>query len=404
MNKIYLLLTGMLLYFPSYSQRLCGSDEYLKYEIQNNPGSRETIIQNEQAIREYAAKYRSTNRSVVTVPVVFHVVYRTAAENIPDSWIADQLRVLNEDFRKLNADVVQTPSVWDSLVADCEIEFCFAQRDPQGNATNGITRTSTTRATFTFPKNDMKNDSTGGEDAWPSNQYLNIWICNTGAYYGWAILPWASTPANDGVVINYKYVGTLPGVPSPYNGGRTGTHEVGHWFGLRHIWGEGNCGNDSINDTPVQSTATFGCPAFPVLSCSNGSNGNMFVNFLDYTDDHCMVMFTEGQKERMWAAINLFRPGILLSPGCLPPPVGISENKAPSQFKSYFDRSRNILNIDFSENITGNIFLADITGRIVYQHSLQNTAQHSLPASGLKGIFFVRFEGAWTAIQKVHLL
>jgi hypothetical protein len=188
-------------------------------------------------------------------------------------------------------------------------------------ATTGIIRKSTTTTSFTSD-DKVKSSTTGGDNAWPSGSYLNIWSCNLGGgLLGYAQFP-GGAAATDGVVLLYSSIGSMvsPGTATPYQLGRTATHEVGHWLNLRHIWGDANCGNDLVGDTPTQQTSNSGCPAFPHVTCSNGTNGDMFMNYMDYTNDACMQMFSVGQSSRMNAlfATGGARISLLNSTGCLP--------------------------------------------------------------------------------------
>jgi len=296
--------------------------------------------------------------NVITIPVVFHVVHRTAQENISDAQLQSQITVLNEDFRKLNANFASsTPAVFQGVSADFELEFCLATRDPNGNATNGITRTSTTVNGFNVNDNDrVKFTSQGGKDGWPSNKYLNIWVCNFSTnLLGYATFP--GGPANrDGVVLLYTSVGRPPANPfnNPYNRGRTGTHEVGHWLNLFHIWGDddGACsGSDQVADTPNQADENFGCPTHPSPSCNNG--GDMFMNYMDYMDDACASLFTNGQKTRSRALFNPggFRNALLTSDGCgniVTPPTGdpcvdTLRFPLPGDYVIYFDEDQGFI-------------------------------------------------------------
>ena len=227
---------------------------------------------------------------------------------------------MNADFARLNSDAGNTPSAFSSLASNTEIQFCLVQRDPSGNATTGILR----RSTSSFSDNDaVKYTSTGGSDAWLRDSYLNLWSCNLGS----SLLDYAQFPggsaATDGVVILYSSVGSIgtPGTALPYNLGRTATHEVGHWLNLRHIWGDATCGSDLVGDTPTQQADNGGCPSFPHVTCSNGPNRDMFMNYMDYTDDACMSMFSTGQKSRMQALIGSggSRVALASSLGCSPP-------------------------------------------------------------------------------------
>jgi hypothetical protein len=242
------------------------------------------------------------------IPVVVHVVYHTLTENISIDQVASQIDVLNEDFSKRNPDVNSVPSVWRDAVGDARIVFKLADRDPDGAVTSGITRTSTLVAAF-GDDDAVKSAASGGADAWPADRYLNVWVCHLEDILGYAQFP--GGPAHtDGVVIDYRAFGASGTAESPFNLGRTATHEVGHWLNLFHIWGDdgmGCAGTDQVDDTPNQAGPNTGNPSFPHVTCGNGPDGDMFVNFMDYVDDRCMVMFTVGQVERMHAALDEVR-------------------------------------------------------------------------------------------------
>jgi len=314
-----------LLCANSYSQRQCGAMDHLHDEIENNP-ERAKILDEIEAHTAKWIKEKGENsaRNIITIPVVVHVVYRTGTENISDAQIQSQIDVLNDDFRRLNSDADGT---W-SQAADVEIEFCLASVDPDGNPTSGITRTSTT--VNGFGTNDaVKFASSGGKDAWPSGDYLNFWVCNIGGgILGYAQFP-GGNAATDGVVNGYQYTGTIGTATAPFNLGRTATHEVGHWLNLRHIWGDGGCGvDDFVSDTPTSDAPNYGCAAGH-QSCGTT---DMVQNYMDYSDDGCMNLFTQGQKSRMQA---LFAPGgarvsLTNSEGCgsgNPPPPGCDDNE-----------------------------------------------------------------------------
>ncbi len=303
--------------------------ERLQYLIRQDPAILSRMAELEAQTRAYieTQPYQPQQRTnnVITIPVVVHIVYRTSAENISNAQVQSQIDVLNEDFRRLNTDAANTPSLFQSVAADVEIQFCLATRDPSGNPTSGITRTQTTKSSFSVYTDDVKYSSQGGQDAWPTDQYLNIWVCNLGGnILGYAQFPNGGPAATDGVVIDYRYFGRGGSAQAPFNKGRTATHEVGHWLNLRHIWGDAQCGDDYVNDTPIQQGPNYNCPTFPSPSCGNTSD--MFMNYMDYTDDACMNLFTQGQKTRMRAVLapNGFRAGLLSSLGCAPPGGGCS--------------------------------------------------------------------------------
>lgn len=321
----YLFLFALTFGFQLiYAQRNCGTTEYLKNCKAQNLSLEEQLSRINQKLHQHEAAHQK-NRQLITIPVVVHVLYQNAEQNIPDQQIFSQIDVLNEDYRKLNANASSIPLSFSSVAADCEIQFCLAARSPQGLATSGITRTQTSVAAFSL--NDaMKRSTTGGIDAWPTDKYLNIWVCNlSDNLLGFATLPGTVIPALDGVVICYKNFGRNSPGGGNYNKGRTATHEIGHWLNLIHIWGDDDnaadpcSGSDQVTDTPNQEGPNFQCPSFPSSSCGNSSD--MFMNFMDYTYDQCMSMFTTGQKTRMQNTIALQRNGLLTSYGCLGVPT-----------------------------------------------------------------------------------
>lgn len=265
---------------------------------------------------------REVLRDVVTIPVVVHVVWNSSGDNISENQIKSQIDVLNRDYRKRNSDVEQVPGIWKNLAADARIEFKLATEDPNGNPTNGITRTQSEKSTFRIETDEIKSINTGGTNAWPTDRYLNIWLCRiiTDAD-GSSILGYAQFPGGpvetDGVVIMHSAFGTTGTAHAPFNLGRTATHEIGHWLNLFHIGGDdfGGCnGTDRVDDTPNQAGQNFGTPTFPHVSCNNGPNGDMFMNYMDYVDDKAMFMFTAGQVARIDACLLGERSSFLQQP------------------------------------------------------------------------------------------
>jgi hypothetical protein len=258
--------------------------------------------QTERSILTGAAQ--QVARRVVRIPTVVHVVYRREVESITNAQVKSQIAALNRDFRATNQDKSKIPSVWQGLVADAKIEFRLASRNPEGKATNGITRTKTTRRSF-GADDEVKARASGGVAAWPRSRYLNLWVCNLGGgLLGYAQFP-GGPASTDGVVILYSAFGTQGEVAAPFDKGRTATHEVGHWLNLRHIWGDTvDCsGTDRVSDTPNAAGPNYGKPTFPHITCNNGPYGDMFMNYMDYVDDDTMFQFTPGQVTRMNAAL-----------------------------------------------------------------------------------------------------
>ena len=294
--------------------RNCGTMDHLDHIEQQDPKAIDRMQRIERFTNRYVESAERVN-GTITIPVVVHVVYRTSTENISDAQIASQMQVLNDDFRRLNADADNT---WNQA-ADSEIEFCLATVDPNGNATNGVTRTQTSVSAH-GTNDSVKSNSSGGKNAWPTDQYLNMWVCNIGgSILGYAQFP-GGPASTDGVVMDYRYFGTIGTAQAPFDGGRTTTHEVGHWLNLRHIWGDGNCNQDDfVSDTPNSDAPNYGC-ATGHVSCSSV---DMVQNYMDYSDDGCMNLFTDGQKTRMRAlfAAGGFRESLLNSAACGAPPT-----------------------------------------------------------------------------------
>lgn len=306
------LFTGSML----AQERNCSTMENLEYRKQLNPQLAQKMLEIENFTNAKVVEMQNSriDGNIITLPVVVHVLYRNATENISVAQIQSQIDVLNEDFRRTNPDADNT---W-SQAADSQIQFCLVTVDPNGNATTGITRKQTTRRNW-GTSDDMKRSSSGGIDPWNTSEYLNMWVVpqmlnsRGGTILGYAQFPGGSA-ATDGVVMGYNYFGRVGAVSAPFDGGRTTTHEVGHFLNLRHIWGDSNCGNDFVSDTPTHQTSNSGCPAGRT-SCGSV---DMYQNYMDYSNDVCMNLFTTGQKNRMRAVLASggFRRSLALSDKC----------------------------------------------------------------------------------------
>lgn len=317
-------LIGLLFFClnTSYAQRNCGAMEHLENQLQQNPALQFNMDQIEEHTRNFIKRGGNHQKAVITIPVVVHVVYNGSAENVSDAQIQSQIDVLNEDFRRLNSDASNTPSIFAGVASDVEIEFCLASVDPDGNSTNGITRTATSKRSFRT-NDDVKKANKGGKAAWPAADYMNMWVCDIAqGILGYAQFP-GGPASTDGIVIDYLYFGTIGTATAPFNLGRTATHEVGHWLNLRHIWGDGGCGvDDFVSDTPIAGGPNYTglpCTSSP-NSCNEGSGDlpDMFQNYMDYSDDACMNLFTDGQTSRMRALFSGggARASLLNSNGC----------------------------------------------------------------------------------------
>jgi len=310
-KNIYFLIIAF--FFISVSvvsqQRTCGSAELLEQQLKENPSHSEALTRLEELTQSRAnssASQRVTG-NVIFVPVVIHVVYNTDEQNISDEQIQSQINVLNEDFRGLNSEFQNIQdNIWPQA-ADMEIEFYLAQIDPDGNPTNGITRTQTNVTSF-VQNEAMKSSATGGQDPWDTSRYFNFWTVNlSGSLLGFAQFP-GGDPSTDGIVMGYNFFGSSDfdingdfALSAPFDKGRTTTHEIGHFLNLRHIWGDGPCGiDDFVNDTPEAGAANFGCQ----IGTTSCGSLDMVENYMDFSDDFCMGLFTEGQKNRMRATLE----------------------------------------------------------------------------------------------------
>ncbi len=280
------------------------------------------LMRNEEI--KAASRGNTANFDVVFIPVVFHVVYNNDAigtgENISDAQLLSQIDVWNTFYNFKGGEIPGLPAEFKSVAADCKIKFCMAQTDPLGQPTTGIVRH---KFPYTSWGSERDIDSVlKPATIWDPRYYLNVWSVNMGGglvtegLLGYATLPFATTPQTDGVVAKYSAIGTIGAVNVGTASGKTLCHEVGHWLGLLHIWGDDGTkcatdtggGSDFIDDTPDQASQNFGCPSFPHVSCNNGPNGDLYVDFMDYTQDGCGGIFTRGQAERMHFMLDTYRP------------------------------------------------------------------------------------------------
>jgi hypothetical protein len=353
-----------------------------------------------------AAISQKLSPEVITIPVVVHVVYNNAQQNISDDQIRSQILALNNDYRKKNSDAAHVPDAFRNLAGDAHIEFKLATADPMGMPTNGIVRKSTDETSFAAD-DKIKSSLTGGDDAWDRSQYLNLWTGNiTGGILGYASAPGCAA-AKDGVVIRYNVFGATSNVQPPFNKGRTATHEIGHWLGLRHIWGDSPCGDDRIDDTPPQAGPTRGCPSGVIVTCTSGATGNMYMNFMDFTDDACTNMFTNGQVSKMREVFvpDGARYALLSSDKAVGANDIIASAASLGNISIYPNPAVNELKISFNNG-------DDFTGKplLIYNHLGQVARQltitrkeMSIDLSGLKsGVYFISFGGKAQKFMKVN--
>ncbi len=317
----------------------CATGSVMEKLFSENPAQKTLFLEKQSAFQKnYEAARRQRQlgivqnrlQSIVTIPVVVHIVMDNP-HLVTDEQVQSQLDVLNADYAGENPDASNVPAAFGSVFGRSQIQFCLAQRTPDGQTTNGIIRkTSSTRST-TSTNDPIKRNVSGGADAWDISKYLNIWVCrmSNDNDLGYTFMPGVSgiSDSDVGLVTAYHAFGTMGTAEAPFNKGRTATHEIGHYFNLWHIWGDNNCigscsDSDFVDDTPNQFTCTYGEPTFPVTdACTNSASGIMFMNFMDYVNDGAMYMFTQGQVDRMELALATLdeRKALLTSDGCVPP-------------------------------------------------------------------------------------
>jgi hypothetical protein len=404
--RTYLLLGLLILSIGQLAaQRECFTSEYQREEWRNNPLLAEQAGKIEAFIRQRLIKTGTTGAAgsqqgarlqqvVIKIPVVVHILYHQSAENISDEKVYQQIEMLNKCFRRKNADSSLTPMAFKSLAADCEIEFHLALSDPRRRSTTGILHKYT--AVSLWEANDqMKYSANTGDDAWDPQSYLNIWVCKLKRAAGFATLP-ENISEKDGVVVDYSVFGNnaSPG----YEMGKTLVHEVGHWMALKHIWGDAYCGDDLVHDTPKQGNYTVGCPTGIRASCSNGTAGDMYMNYMDYTSDACINLFTEGQKARMR---TLFDPGgarySLLSSLGLTAPL-VVEAPVPDEPPKwlhpqiYPNPSSKELNIDIAYDVRWigkTITISNVSGQVVMQVVISSKNQVVDISKLRAGVYFL---------------
>lgn len=347
----------------------------------------------------------TSNRSVLEIPVVVHVVWKNPIENLSQGVIQDQIDILNKDFQRQNSDTINMRSVFSSIAGNPQIKFNLIH----------VQRINTSTDFFATADlyDDVKTSSTGGSDAWNTDHYLNIWIANLKDNYllGYAYPPagapgWSGFsspgPEFDGVVIDYRAFGpstSFLGIPLK---GRTAVHEVGHYLGLRHIWGDGDCSqDDNVADTPISDdNAQFACDKTR-NSCNEGPGDlpDLIENFMDYSSETCQNTFTKGQATLMRTVLQTYRPGLLQNV------ASIDINHNTSNIKLYPNPSTGIIFYNVIENNNPvNIEVIDFTGKIMLtQNTINKTGIIDLTKFE-KGIYVIRFfDSSILTTQKVTL-
>jgi hypothetical protein len=425
MKKLLLGVASMLLLNSNAeAQKKCGH-EYIIEKIHADPAMHAKYEQYKAFQTLQDGQTKSTESTAAyNIPVVVHVVLTQSQINAIGGTagiakrVDSQLIVLNRDFQKMNGDSTKIPAIFKPLYGNANISFGLAHRKPNGQSTNGIDIVVTTQASFDgfggtvgsqFACSNVKYASSGGADAWNTSKYLNIWVCAfsnsslLGVAFPQYLVDNFNAPAVEkGVVVNYEAFGkrTIPAVSNdPYitsiDKGRTSTHEIGHFLGLSHIWGEvADCSDDDgIGDTPKQADENFGCPGQTTIypNCNNTTGGEMWMNYMDYVDDGCMVLFTTGQVTRMH---NTYPSTLTPDPSIFQWPTDVSTVEIDNQFDIYPNPTNGKINVSFASVPTSlkNITVTNMLGQQVYTtNAVPNNGIYNIDISGMaKGVYFVQ--------------
>jgi len=374
----------------------CHSDEILSDYLDSH-GLRHEITEYKDNLQDQVAN--RSGGAVIELPVVFHIVHRGESigqgSNLTDAKILEQLNILNTDFAFQNTDKNQIPAQFLGAAADTEIQFCLAQVKENGQSTSGIMRYEM----GTIDNTAEIENSIKPQTQWDPHKYINIWIVRMPdpSILGYAYLPVPSTlgQTKDGIVISHLKTGNQ----NSSTRGRTLVHEMGHYLGLLHMWGfnENECfEDDQVSDTPGTSAPNYGCPFHPQFTCGSA---DMFMNYMDYVDDNCMFMFTEGQKDIMNGILNNQRISLRSNANAIcNNSVSTSEDIIPEQsLDIYPNPCSDYINVDISpdyELVSCQIYA--LSGMIVQQiDKLDNNMNDifEIPTFSLpNGAFVVRFE------------
>ena len=314
-SKLLITLVCMVFYanfFSLSAQSIlpCGTDENLTNEIIRDHERQEKLFETERLIETYLTSNIIANTEQLhVIPVVVHIIYSNQNDNISNSQVYDAISILNEDVRRTNPDTSNLRNIFKSVAADLEVEFRLAKKDPNGKCTNGITRT---QSNLTLTANNNVKSIIG----WDNKKYLNIWVVRSidlagfsgpGIVLGYAAFPYNNIPGtSDGIVIRHQNFGSIGTAQADRH--RTLTHEVGHYLNLKHTF-QGGCNGigDNCSDTPPVTSSSIGCNSNQnTCNSDNPDLPDMIENYMDYTDDDCMNTFTQNQKQRTKAVLNIY--------------------------------------------------------------------------------------------------
>lgn len=409
MIKTLTLLVAVLLL--SATNSFAKSDKCATMNVYNSAVSKDpSIIEKQKHIESQIKEYINSKSNkvqaepILTIPVVIHIIHNGEeigeGPNISDEQAMSIITILNREYRLENTDALDESHPFFEDQADCEIEFCLVNTDPDGNPTNGIIRFESEEEVWDIPVFD---DVVKPATIWNPDQYLNMWCANfvdpdsegDGVTDGYGTFPSETTDSTDGVVVLYTNFGVDP--LNPDFKSIVASHEVGHYLNLSHIWGDEECGDDMVDDTEPAFESNEGCPDFPhnaFSECGSGENGEMYMNYMDYSDAECVVMFTNGQKERMRATLNTVRSGLLASSGCQAP-TGVYDLNTSDDIKIVPNSNNGIFNLVFNLDGVSNcqVEVVDMFGAYVKEFDIRSN-NTLLDCSELNsGVYFLKITG-----------
>ena len=402
----------------------CGTVEAIAHREANYPYYSKAINQTFQDVKHIMSqKAANTVDTIYHIPVVVHIVYNSPEENLSDNMVYAQIERLNKDYRRLNEDTADTRTEFEPVAADAGIEFYLAEFDPQGNPTTGITRKETTRSDFAIDftgqgMDDMKQTSTGGVDAWDTDEYLNIWVCDLFGsaplfpVLGFAYPPttapnWpanSSAPNSDfeGVVVHYEVFGDgnplASGELSIADKGRTAVHEVGHYLGLRHIWGDaffnGCSEDDGLDDTPNAAQSANQICNFNNNTCTDSPVDfpDMIENYMDYAEEECMNLFTQDQVDIMRLMLKTARTELADVIVESVNPSGVVDGIDVNEIRLFPNPNSGVFQLQVPSDLHLNtVSVFDVQGMLVHEQLLSNlSGQIDLNLDLISGVYFVQ--------------
>ncbi|MCB0696100.1 MAG: T9SS type A sorting domain-containing protein [Chitinophagaceae bacterium] len=407
MNKFITLCLAAVMPAAVSAQK-CMTSQKVKESIAAHPEMAQKVAELEAFTQQWIANNRAVKKTTATtrVPVVVHVLYKDAGENVSDAQIQSEFPVLNAAYSKTNANFSNTPAAFQALAGNPDMEFCLASKDLNGNAFSGINRVSVS-SSFNG-ETDYFDPNKGGVAPWDPDKYVNVYLVGlTNGNLGFTYTPGTAPAGEEGIVIDSRAWGNTGTASSnqPNDKGATACHEFGHYFNLLHIWGTSASGcsdDDGVADTPPQDGESSGCPTYPLMdNCTATGDGIMFMNFMDYADDACMTMFSAGQVQRMQAAIAGPRAALVTSTVCGSVSVStITQTTA----RIYPNPANDRVHIRLNRPAELNVQLVNSIGMVVLQQQI-SAAEVTLNTSALPaGWYFVRANGSEVnATAKIYI-